>query len=104
MYHAPVGLLFPRQGTQRQGTGEPWRDTPSPELAPRLPEAVGEDLADLLPQTPTEQLEHAGPAQRLIVTVALATHAEAVRRTAPDTERAPADSPAAPDVVPGGRR
>ncbi|GHC63098.1 ACP S-malonyltransferase [Streptomyces cinnamoneus] len=76
----PVGLVFPGQGTQRQGMGEPWRDTPSWDITEEVSLATGEDLAELLLHTPSEELRRTDLAQLTVFTVAVMAHAEAVRR------------------------
>ncbi|GGW82088.1 malonyl CoA-acyl carrier protein transacylase [Streptomyces lucensis JCM 4490] len=80
MSEVPVGLVFPGQGTQRQGMGEPWRDTPSWTLVARMSEAVGEDLEHLLLRTSTERLRRTDLAQLAVFTVSSLAHAEAERR------------------------
>ncbi|MET9692984.1 ACP S-malonyltransferase [Streptomyces sp. NPDC006514] len=79
MSRVPVALVFPGQGTQKQGMGEPWRDTASWSLTEEVSAATGEDLADLLLYTPAEQLRRTDLAQLAVFTVALMAHAEAVR-------------------------
>ncbi|WEO94747.1 ACP S-malonyltransferase [Streptomyces sp. FXJ1.172] len=80
MNDVPIGLVFPGQGTQRQGMGEPWRDTPSWALVARMSEAVGEDLEELLLWTSAERLRRTDLAQLAVFTVSSVAHAEAVRR------------------------
>ncbi|MEV7125574.1 ACP S-malonyltransferase [Streptomyces sp. NPDC093260] len=79
MNRVPVALVFPGQGTQKQGMGEPWRDTASWTLTEEISAATGEDLAELLLRTPTEQLRRTDLAQLAVFTVAVMAHAEAVR-------------------------
>ncbi|MFG2132178.1 ACP S-malonyltransferase [Streptomyces sp. NPDC048751] len=79
MNHVPVGLVFPGQGTQKQGMGEPWRDTPSWELTAEVSAVTGEDLSELLLHTPGEHLRRTDLAQLSVFTVSLIAHAEAVR-------------------------
>ncbi|WKX12763.1 ACP S-malonyltransferase [Streptomyces sp. NL15-2K] len=79
MNQVPVGLVFPGQGTQKQGMGEPWRDTPSWELTAEISTATGEDLPELLLHTPGEHLRRTDLAQLAVFTVGLIAHAEAVR-------------------------
>ncbi|MBX7553624.1 ACP S-malonyltransferase [Streptomyces sp. tea 10] len=78
----PTGLVFPGQGTQKEGMGEPWRETPSWEITRDVSEAVGEDLPELLLRTPGEQLRRTDLAQLAVFTVSVIAHAEAVRRDA----------------------
>ncbi|OSP41401.1 MULTISPECIES: ACP S-malonyltransferase [unclassified Streptomyces] len=86
MDQVPVGFVFPGQGTQKQGMGEPWRDTPSWALVAPLSEAVGEDLEGLLLRTPTDQLKRTDLAQLAVFTVSSVAYAEAVRREALEGE------------------
>ncbi|MGW1233281.1 ACP S-malonyltransferase [Streptomyces californicus] len=79
MIDPPIGLVFPGQGTQRQGMGEVWRETPSWELTERISEATGENVPELLLSTPTEQLRRTDLAQLTVFSVAVMAHAEAVR-------------------------
>jgi [acyl-carrier-protein] S-malonyltransferase len=78
MNQVPVGLVFPGQGTQKQGMGEPWRDTPSWELTAEVSAVTGEDLPELLLHTTDEHLRRTDLAQLAVFTVALLAHAEAV--------------------------
>ncbi|MGW7094159.1 ACP S-malonyltransferase [Streptomyces sp. NPDC054874] len=79
MNQVPVGLVFPGQGTQKQGMGEAWRDTPSWHLADEISAVTGEDLPELLLRTPQEHLRRTDLAQLSVFTVTLMAHAEAVR-------------------------
>ncbi|WRZ88423.1 ACP S-malonyltransferase [Streptomyces sp. NBC_01007] len=58
-----VGLLFPGQGAQRPGMGEPWRDTPHWKVVARLSEVCGRDLGRLLLHAGAEQLTRTDTAQ-----------------------------------------
>ncbi|MFD8734211.1 ACP S-malonyltransferase [Streptomyces sp. NPDC059618] len=58
-----VGLLFPGQGAQRPGMGEPWRDTPHWEVVTRLSEITGRDLGRLLLDAGAEELTRTDTAQ-----------------------------------------
>lgn len=80
MTRLPIGLVFPGQGTQKEGMGEPWRETPSWELTGEISEAVGEDVPELLLRTPGEQLRRTDLAQLAVFTVSVVAHAEVVRR------------------------
>lgn len=79
MNQLPIGLVFPGQGTQKKGMGEPWRETPSWRLTEAISEVTGEDLPELLLHAPDEQLRRTDLAQLTVFTVALIAHAEAVR-------------------------
>jgi [acyl-carrier-protein] S-malonyltransferase len=79
MNHVPVGLVFPGQGTQKQGMGEPWRDTASWELTAEISAVTGEDIAELLLRTPGDHLQRTDLAQLSVFSVALIAHAEATR-------------------------
>ncbi|MFB7241735.1 ACP S-malonyltransferase [Streptomyces populi] len=58
-----VGLLFPGQGAQRPGMGEPWRDTPHWKVVTRLSEISGRDLGHLLLDAGAERLARTDAAQ-----------------------------------------
>lgn len=82
MTQLPIGLVFPGQGTQKEGMGVPWRETPSWDLTAEISEVTGEDIPRLLLHTPGEQLRRTDLAQLAVFTVAVIAHAEAVRRGA----------------------
>ncbi|MFE0106732.1 ACP S-malonyltransferase [Streptomyces sp. NPDC059009] len=82
MNQVPIGVVFPGQGTQKEGMGEPWRDTPSWALTEEMSAASGEDIPELLLRTPGEQLRRTDLAQLAVFGVAVVAHAEAVRRGA----------------------
>lgn len=82
MDQLPIGLVFPGQGTQKQGMGEPWRETPSWQLTADISEATGEDVPELLLRTGAEELRRTDLAQIAVFSVAVVAHAEAVRRGA----------------------
>lgn len=84
MSQRPIGLVFPGQGTQKQGMGEPWRDTPSWDVTAEISEVTGEDIPELLLRTSTEQLRRTDLAQLSVFAVAVVAHSEAVRRGALD--------------------
>ncbi|WP_156727274.1 ACP S-malonyltransferase [Streptomyces apocyni] len=75
----PVALMFPGQGTQRQGMGEPWRDTASWCVTTEVSETIGEDIADILLNTPDQELRRTDLAQLAIFTVSVMAHHESVR-------------------------
>ncbi|MER5361454.1 ACP S-malonyltransferase [Streptomyces sp. NPDC002785] len=79
MNPTPIGLVFPGQGTQRQGMGEPWRDTAAWSLVGEVSRHCGEDVEELLLSTPTDTLRRTDLAQLSVFTVSLMAHAEAAR-------------------------
>ncbi|MGX5397103.1 ACP S-malonyltransferase [Streptomyces anulatus] len=79
MSPARIGLVFPGQGTQREGMGEPWRDTPSWVLVEEISEHSGTDVEELLLRTSGEQLRRTDLAQIAVYAVAMMAHAEAGR-------------------------
>lgn len=79
MSPARIGLVFPGQGTQREGMGEPWRDTPSWALVEEISEHSGTDVEELLLRTGGEQLRRTDLAQIAVYAVAMMAHAEAER-------------------------
>ena len=56
MFEEMFGLLFPGQGAQRPGMGEPWQDHHSWVVVERLSEATGRDVAALLVDADAEAL------------------------------------------------
>ncbi|MFF2146441.1 ACP S-malonyltransferase [Kitasatospora sp. NPDC058190] len=76
----PIALLFPGQGTQKQGMGEPWRDTGAWALVETVSEQSGQDVAELLLHTDGALLRRTDLAQLVVFTVAVMAHDEA-RRT-----------------------
>ncbi|MEE1809638.1 ACP S-malonyltransferase [Streptomyces sp. BE133] len=79
MNPTPIGLVFPGQGTQRQGMGDPWRDTAAWSLVDEISRHCGEDVEELLLRTPTDELRRTDLAQLSVFAVAVMAHAEAVR-------------------------
>jgi [acyl-carrier-protein] S-malonyltransferase len=75
----PIGLVFPGQGTQREGMGEPWRGTEAWALVPEISRRTGEDVEELVLRTPTEQLRRTDLAQLAIFTVSVLALREAER-------------------------
>ncbi|MFJ6836968.1 ACP S-malonyltransferase [Streptomyces sp. NPDC091209] len=58
-----VGLLFPGQGAQRPGMGEPWRDTPHWKVVTSLSEVCERDIGRLLLHAGADQLTRTDTAQ-----------------------------------------
>ena len=56
-------LIFPGQGSQRPGMGEPWRGHPSWELVGQISDVVGRDVAELLVGTGSDTLRATRNAQ-----------------------------------------
>ncbi|MBL3669484.1 ACP S-malonyltransferase [Streptomyces sp. M2CJ-2] len=78
----PVGLVFPGQGTQREGMGLPWRDSESWALVAEVSEHAGQDIEELLLRTSADTLRRTDLAQLCVYTVAMMAHGEALRRGA----------------------
>ncbi|MFE4534650.1 ACP S-malonyltransferase [Streptomyces scopuliridis] len=74
-----IGLVFPGQGTQREGMGEPWRETASWRLVEEISEHSGTDVEELLLRTSGERLRRTDLAQIAVYSVAMMAHAEAER-------------------------
>ncbi|MBY8879815.1 ACP S-malonyltransferase [Actinacidiphila acidipaludis] len=75
----PIGLVFPGQGTQREGMGEPWRGTEAWELVAEISRHTGEDVEELVLRTPAEQLRRTDLAQLAVFTVSVLALREAER-------------------------
>lgn len=73
-------VLFPGQGVQRPGMGEPWRDTPSWELVESVSRAAGFDVAGLLLTADQETLSRTDHAQISVFTASLLAWSEFRRR------------------------
>ena len=71
-------VLFPGQGTQTPGMGEPWRAHPAWSVVERSEAAIGEPLAELLLEAGEEQLARTREAQLAVMLVSLMAW-EAVR-------------------------
>lgn len=69
-------VLFPGQGVQRSGMGEPWRGTPSWELVDSVSRASGFDVADLLLTADQETLSRTDHAQISVFTASLLAWSE----------------------------
>ncbi|MDQ1428054.1 MAG: [acyl-carrier-protein] S-malonyltransferase, partial [Acidimicrobiaceae bacterium] len=50
-------FVFPGQGSQRPGMGEPWRDNPSWAVVAELSAAAGTDIGRLLLAADAEELK-----------------------------------------------
>jgi [acyl-carrier-protein] S-malonyltransferase len=75
----PIGLVFPGQGTQRQGMGGPWRSTPAWAVVPEISRCTGEDIEELILRAPAERLRRTDLAQLAIFTVSVLALLEARR-------------------------
>jgi [acyl-carrier-protein] S-malonyltransferase len=64
-------FVFPGQGSQRPGMGEPWRATPSWEVVTRLSEVTGSDIGHLLLAADGDELKVTGNAQLATFTLSL---------------------------------
>ncbi len=73
-----IAVLFPGQGTQSPGMGAPWRDTPAWSVLERAEAALGEPLADLVLDAPTERLARTREAQLAVLLTSLVAW-EAIR-------------------------
>ncbi|MET7679194.1 ACP S-malonyltransferase [Streptomyces sp. NPDC005423] len=77
-------VLFPGQGVQRPGMGEPWRTTPSWELVESVSRVSGFDVAELLLTADQETLSRTDHAQISVFTASLLAWSE-LRASEPDT-------------------
>jgi [acyl-carrier-protein] S-malonyltransferase len=75
-----VAVLFPGQGTQVPGMGEPWRASPAWSVVERAEKATGEPLARLLLDADDDELSRTREAQLAVMLVSLVAW-EAVRHT-----------------------
>ncbi|MGZ6494469.1 MAG: ACP S-malonyltransferase, partial [Actinomycetota bacterium] len=66
-----VAVVFPGQGTQAPGMGEPWRDHPAWKIVEQAEAALGEPLAPLLLDTPAEGLARTREAQLAVLCTSL---------------------------------
>ncbi|MEU8928429.1 ACP S-malonyltransferase [Streptomyces sp. NPDC048409] len=73
-------VLFPGQGVQRPGMGEPWRHTPSWELVDAVSRASGFDVAELLLTADQETLSRTDHAQISVFTASLLAWSEFLRQ------------------------
>ncbi|MCX4644236.1 MULTISPECIES: ACP S-malonyltransferase [unclassified Streptomyces] len=73
-------VLFPGQGVQRPGMGEPWRATESWELVESVSRASGFDVAELLLTADQETLSRTDHAQISVFTASLLAWSELRRR------------------------
>ncbi|MGW1272039.1 ACP S-malonyltransferase [Streptomyces sp. NPDC002491] len=69
-------VLFPGQGVQRPGMGEPWRATPSWELVETVSRASGFDVAELLLTADQDTLSRTDHAQISVFTASLLAWSE----------------------------
>ncbi|MDI5962467.1 ACP S-malonyltransferase [Streptantibioticus silvisoli] len=76
---APIGLVFPGQGTQRHGMGEPWRSTGAWAIVEEISQCTGEDVEELLLRAPNERLRRTDLAQLAVFTVSVLALREAER-------------------------
>ncbi|MFI9100854.1 ACP S-malonyltransferase [Streptomyces fildesensis] len=79
MASVPTGLVFPGQGTQHQGMGEPWRDTAAWPVVREVSDCTGRDVEELILRAPAERLRRTDLAQLAVFTVSVMAHREAVR-------------------------
>lgn len=75
----PIGLVFPGQGTQRQGMGEPWRSAEAWPLVREISQRTGEDVEELVLRASAEQLRRTDLAQLAVFTVSVLALREAER-------------------------
>jgi [acyl-carrier-protein] S-malonyltransferase len=66
-----TGLLFPGQGVQAEGMGEPWRDSAGWKVVDTISDAAGMDVEGLLLSTPAETLRRTDRAQVAVFTTAM---------------------------------
>jgi [acyl-carrier-protein] S-malonyltransferase len=66
-----VAVVFPGQGTQAPGMGEPWRDHSAWKVVEQAEAALGEPLAPLLLDTPAEGLARTREAQLAVLCTSL---------------------------------
>jgi [acyl-carrier-protein] S-malonyltransferase len=73
-----IAVIFPGQGTQAAGMGQPWRDHPAFAVVERAEAAFGEPLADLVLDAPPERLTRTREAQLAVLLTSLVAW-EAIR-------------------------
>jgi [acyl-carrier-protein] S-malonyltransferase len=66
-----VAIVFPGQGTQTPGMGAPWCEHPAWKIVEQAEAALGEPLAPLLLDAPTEQLARTRQAQLAVLCTSL---------------------------------
>ncbi|MGH2685450.1 MAG: ACP S-malonyltransferase, partial [Actinomycetota bacterium] len=66
-----VAVVFPGQGTQRSGMGEPWRDHPAWTVVEQAEEALGERVGRLVIDAPPETLSRTREAQLAVLLTSL---------------------------------
>lgn len=66
-----IAVIFPGQGAQAPGLGQPWADHPSWALVERAEKATGEQLAPLLLDAPADALTRTREAQLVVFLASL---------------------------------
>ncbi|NNE74733.1 MAG: ACP S-malonyltransferase, partial [Acidimicrobiales bacterium] len=66
-----IVFMYPGQGSQKPGMGEPWSDHPSWELVAEASEASGRDVAHLLLHADADELRETRNAQLATFTVSM---------------------------------
>lgn len=79
MNSKPVGLVFPGQGTQREGMGTAWRDSESWTVVKEVSDYTGHDVEELLLRTGDDRLRRTDLAQLAVFTVSVMAYQEAER-------------------------
>lgn len=69
--HGVLALVFPGQGSQRPGMGEPWREHPSWKVVEAVSEAVGRDAGELLTTADAETLRQTRNSQLAAFTLSV---------------------------------
>jgi [acyl-carrier-protein] S-malonyltransferase len=72
-----MGLLFPGQGVQAAGMGEPWRGGRGWQVVPEISDYVGVDISELLLRTPDETLRRTDLAQLAVFATSMIALTEA---------------------------
>ena len=73
---SPLAMMFPGQGTQRQGMGAAWQHAPSWSVVAEISEWAGQDLDDLLLHTDEVALRRTDRAQLAVFTVSIVAFLE----------------------------
>src|SRR5688572_14455966 len=66
-----IAVIFPGQGAQAPGLGQPWVDHPAWAVVERAEKATGEELAPLLLDAPAEALTRTREAQLVVFLASL---------------------------------